>query len=88
MSTAPYNILIIILNYLDENATDSSEVYDRFFYYQDILTVVVALNPTLNFILYFLSGSKFRKDVKLLDRVAFSETHQVVEQNYGKKSLS
>ena len=66
VSTAPYNILIIILNYLDENAADPSEVYDRFFYYQDILTVVVALNPTLNFMLYFLSGSKFRKEVKAL----------------------
>ena len=66
VSMAPYNILIIILNYLDENAADPSEVYDRFFYYQDILTIVVALNPTLNFILYFLSGSKYRKEVKAL----------------------
>ena len=66
VSTAPYNILIMILNYLDENAADPSEVYDRYFYYQDILTVVVALNPTLNSMLYFLSGSKFRKEVKAL----------------------
>ena len=31
-----------------------------------ILTVVMGLNPTMNFILYFLTGSKFRADVKAL----------------------
>ena len=31
-----------------------------------ILTVLVALNPTLNFFSYFLSGTKFRSEVKTL----------------------
>ena len=31
-----------------------------------ILTVVMGLNPTMNFILYFLTGSKFRAEVKAM----------------------
>ena len=64
VSVAPYAIFNIIMSYLLENATDVHDELEKMDYILQILTVTVALNPTLNFFLYFLSGSKFRREVK------------------------
>ena len=66
VSMAPYSIFTITLNYLVDNAEDPYEEFDRLINYQRILKILIAFNPTLNFILYFLSGSKFRDEVKAL----------------------
>ena len=66
VSMAPYTIFTILLNYLVDNAEDPYEEFSRLINYNRILLILVAFNPTLNFILYFLSGSKFRDEVKAL----------------------
>ena len=66
VSMAPYAVFMIISAYLLENSADIYEELERIDYIFQILLLLVALNPTLNFILYVLSGSKFRKEVKTL----------------------
>lgn len=56
-SMAPATLFFAV-SYLHEWAAQN---YDSIL---DILTVATVLNPTMNFILYFLSGSKFRAEVK------------------------
>ena len=77
VSMAPYSIFTITLNYLVDNAEDPYEEFDRLINYQRILKILIAFNPTFNFILYFLSGSKFRDEVKALVSCKTSQSGSV-----------
>lgn len=66
VSMAPYAIFMIVIPYILENTTDVIHELETIDSILRILLLLLALNPTLNFILYFLSGSKFRTEVRSL----------------------
>ena len=64
LSTGPASIYFIIFPYLYDAASPSQIDLLYFIFY--IVNVLAGLNACMNFILYFLSGSKFRAEVKAL----------------------
>ena len=64
ISMAPASIFLILYAFSIETQ-DVEQITLAIFIY-DVVNILAGLNATLNFILYFLSGSKFRADVKAL----------------------
>ena len=64
ISMAPASIFLLTF-YLSIESQDDEQITRAIFIF-DMVNCLAGLNATVNFILYFLSGSKFRADVKAL----------------------
>ena len=77
ISMAPASIFLLTY-YLTIESQNQEEITQGLFIF-DMVNLLAGLNATLNFILYFLSGSKFRADVKAMFCCKQGHLHGVFE---------
>ena len=64
VSVGPLSIHLFLYTFLFEISNENE--WAMFYFILELLNIVAGLNASINFVLYFLCGSKFRAEVKAL----------------------